>query len=139
MATATSALTDNSMNDSTIDWQVGYGYQFWRCQHGAFRGDGAYGQYCIVLPEQDAVVVITSAHQEMQRALDAVWAELLPAFADGEIADAPRISPGCELGSLMRGSPSCPAATGNRTGPWTFAHQPNDEHPVLRSVSVRRR
>src|SRR4029077_18394842 len=61
VADATSALTDNSMNDATVDWQVGYGYQFWRCRHNAYRGDGAYGQYCIVMPEQDAVVVFTSA------------------------------------------------------------------------------
>jgi CubicO group peptidase (beta-lactamase class C family) len=31
------------------DWEQGYGYQFWRCQHGAYRGDGAFGQYCVVL------------------------------------------------------------------------------------------
>ena len=34
------------------DWFQGYGFLFWRCRHGAYRGDGANGQYCIVLPEQ---------------------------------------------------------------------------------------
>ena len=43
------------------DWDQGYGFQFWRCRHGAYRGDGAFGQFCIVLPEQDAVVAITAA------------------------------------------------------------------------------
>ena len=61
------------------DWEQGYGFQFWRSQHG-YRGDGAYGQFCLVLPEQDAVVAITSATTEMQRVLDAVWAHLLPAM-----------------------------------------------------------
>ena len=36
-----------------------YGYQFRMSQHG-YRGDGAYGQYCLVLPDEDAVVVMTA-------------------------------------------------------------------------------
>ncbi|MBS4218712.1 serine hydrolase [Bacillus sp. FJAT-49711] len=32
------------------DDALGYGYQFWRWLHGAFRASGAYGQYCVVLP-----------------------------------------------------------------------------------------
>ncbi|WP_152362084.1 serine hydrolase domain-containing protein [Microlunatus speluncae] len=68
----------------TVDWQQGYGFQFWQSRHG-FRGDGAYGQFCLVLPEQEAVVAITSATIDMQALLDAVWAHLLPALgaADG--------------------------------------------------------
>jgi CubicO group peptidase (beta-lactamase class C family) len=61
------------------DWQQGYGFQFWMARHG-YRGDGAYGQFCLVLPEQDAVVAITAGTTEMQAVLDGVWAELLPAF-----------------------------------------------------------
>jgi len=61
------------------DWEQGYGFQFWMSQHG-YRGDGAYGQFCLVLPEQDAVVAITSATTQMQNVLDAVWAHLLPAL-----------------------------------------------------------
>lgn len=63
------------------DWLQGYGYQFWRCQGGAaFRGDGAFGQFTIVLPEQDAVIVMTSENKNMQGQLDLVWEHLLPAF-----------------------------------------------------------
>jgi CubicO group peptidase (beta-lactamase class C family) len=43
----------------TGDGALGYGYQFWMSQHG-YRGDGAYGQYCLVLPDEDAVVVMTA-------------------------------------------------------------------------------
>ncbi|MCM1977371.1 serine hydrolase [Streptomyces sp. G1] len=60
------------------DWRQGYGLQFWKSRHG-YRGDGAYGQYCLVLPEQDAVIALTSATVEMQRVLDLVWTHLLPA------------------------------------------------------------
>jgi len=60
------------------DWLQGYGYQFWRCTHKAFRGDGAFGQYMIVMPEQDAVLAITSETTNMQGELDLVWDLLLP-------------------------------------------------------------
>ena len=60
------------------DWDQGYGYQFWRCRHNAYRGDGAFGQYCVIMPDQDAVVVITSGVKNMQSALDLIWTKLLP-------------------------------------------------------------
>lgn len=74
------------------DWQQGYGFQFWISRHG-YRGDGAYGQFCVVLPEQDAVLAITSDSEEMQQVLDLTWEHLLPAFGTGplpgrEAADA---------------------------------------------------
>jgi len=62
------------------DWEQGYGFQFWRCRHGAYRADGAFGQYCIVMPEQDAVVAITSGVKDMQAVLNVVWDRLLPAI-----------------------------------------------------------
>ncbi len=62
------------------DWLQGYGYQFWRCAHGGFRGDGAFGQFTIVMPEQDAVLAITSESSNMQGQLDLVWEHLLPAM-----------------------------------------------------------
>lgn len=63
------------------DWLQGYGYQFWRCQKpGVYRGDGAFGQYTIVLPEQDAVIVMTGESSNMQGELDLVWEHLYPAL-----------------------------------------------------------
>jgi len=64
------------------DWTQGYGYQFWRCRHGAYRGDGVFGQYCIVMPEQDAVLAITGGIDlfDMQQPLNLVWEILLPAM-----------------------------------------------------------
>lgn len=42
----------------------GYGYQVWRCvRPGAYRLDGKYGQYSIVVPDKNAVVTVT-AHNE---------------------------------------------------------------------------
>ena len=82
---ATARQTSNGSNPLS-DWDQGYGYQFWRCRHGAYRGDGAFGQYCIVLPEQDAVVVITSGVKDMQSVLNLVWDKLLPAFKSDSLA-----------------------------------------------------
>ena len=59
------------------DWQQGYGFQFWMSRHG-YRGDGAFGQFCVILPEHDTVVVTTAYTFEMQAVLDAMWAHLLP-------------------------------------------------------------
>lgn len=66
------------------DWAQGYGYQFWRCRHNIYRGDGAFGQYCIVMPEQDAVIAITSGTDNMQGVLDCVWDHILPAIGDSD-------------------------------------------------------
>jgi CubicO group peptidase (beta-lactamase class C family) len=72
-------------SDPTKDWDQGYGFQFWRCRHGAYRGDGAFGQFCVVLPEQDAVVAITADTRNMQAELNVVWDKLLPAFQSGPL------------------------------------------------------
>jgi CubicO group peptidase (beta-lactamase class C family) len=64
------------------DWSQGYGFQFWRSRHG-YRGDGAYGQYMVVLPEADAVVAITSQSSDMQGVLEKLWDHLLPALTAG--------------------------------------------------------
>jgi CubicO group peptidase (beta-lactamase class C family) len=69
------------------DWSQGYGLQFWMSRHG-YRGDGAFGQFCIVLPEQDVVLAITSETEQMQRVLDLVWRHLLPAVDGHSDPDA---------------------------------------------------
>jgi len=65
--------------NQAVDWQQGYGFQVWMSRHG-YRGDGAFGQFCLILPEQDAVLAMTSETTDMQAVLDAVWEHLLPAF-----------------------------------------------------------
>ena len=84
--TATSHQIDTT-GEPNPDWQQGYGFQFWIGRHG-YRGDGAYGQFCLVLPEHDAVVVITSATLGMQGVLDEVYRHLLPAFRDEPLQGA---------------------------------------------------
>lgn len=64
------------------DWQQGYGYLMWMCRHGAQRGDGAFGQFVIALPDPDAVIACTARIDDMQAQLDLIWDHLLPAFGD---------------------------------------------------------
>jgi len=86
---ATAAQVPNG-NDAESDWTQGYGYQFWRCRHGAYRGDGVFGQYCIVMPEQDAVLAMTGGMDvfDMQQPLNLVWENLLRAMGDQPLAEA---------------------------------------------------
>jgi CubicO group peptidase (beta-lactamase class C family) len=87
--TEATAFQISNGNDPDSDWAQGYGYQFWRARHNAYRGDGAFGQYCIVMPEQDAVLAITGGLDalEMQPPLDLVWDLLLPAMDNAPLAD----------------------------------------------------
>ena len=73
-------MRESGTDPSTSDWLQGYGYQMWRCRHGAFRADGAYGQYIIILPEQDAVVVTTAQIGDMQEEINLIWDNILPAL-----------------------------------------------------------
>ncbi|MBI1226647.1 MAG: serine hydrolase [Bacteroidetes bacterium] len=75
---ATKKQTTSQDNDS--DWGQGYGYQFWRCkpEPGFYRGDGAFGQYCIVIPQYDTVIAITSESADMGASMKVVWDTILP-------------------------------------------------------------
>ena len=74
-----------SKRDSS-DWLQGYCYQFWRSRHNTFRGDGAFGQYMLVLPEQDAVIAITAESSDLQGEINLVWDYLLPAIKQEKLA-----------------------------------------------------
>ncbi|MFF6982935.1 serine hydrolase domain-containing protein [Streptomyces sp. NPDC008343] len=91
VAEATRPQISNSGFMPGDDWQQGYGFKFWMSRHG-YRGDGAFGQFCLVLPEQDAVIATTADTWNMQALLHLVWEHLLPAFrpaplTGGEAAD----------------------------------------------------
>ena len=111
---ATRATSDNSNTQTNPDWTVGYGYQFWRCRHNAYRGDGAFGQYCIILPEQDAVLTMISGVQNMQAVLDKVWEHLLPAMQPGALpADSQAYDDLCDKLEVL----SLPLANGQASSP----------------------
>ena len=58
----------------------GYGYQIWMCQkQGAYRADGAMGQFCIVDPKLDMIISVLETGRGVdgpQKTMDAIWAFL---------------------------------------------------------------
>lgn len=74
------------------DWQQGYGYQFWRTKTNGYRSDGLYGQFGIILPEENLVVAITEESFKTQQTLDFVWDILLPGLSKKALpANAPAV------------------------------------------------
>lgn len=86
IAQATSKQVSNG-SDPNSDWNQGYGFQFWRCRNDAFRGDGKDGQFCVVMPELDAVVAITSNTGDLQGELSLVWDKILPGLKDAALPE----------------------------------------------------
>lgn len=113
------------------DWLQGYAYQFWRCQHNGFRGDGAFGQFTIVLPEQDVVIAMTSESSNMQGQLDLVWEHLLPAIKQSALPPNPKGMMALQqtLSSLNVPGTQAPASaiTVNPTGRKNFQFDANSQ------------
>ncbi|HUB60909.1 MAG TPA: serine hydrolase [Puia sp.] len=71
------------------DWLQGYCYQMWRCRHNGVRADGAFGQFIIMLPDEDAVIAIQAETPDMQEEINLVWRYLLPAMHPGTLPADP--------------------------------------------------
>lgn len=99
---ATSAQMDNSARSNpsrineTADWVQGYGYQFWRCQNGGYRADGAGGQLCVVAPDQELVFACTAGIQNFQILMDDIWDYLLPACQERPLPEDPALQSALE-------------------------------------------
>jgi CubicO group peptidase (beta-lactamase class C family) len=136
---ATSRQVDTP-NQDNVDWRQGYGFQFWMARHG-YRGDGAFGQFCAVLPERDAVVAITGGTEAMQAVLDHLWEHLLPGLGAGGPDDAAQPDLDKRLAGLRL--PACAARPGPpRWEDWTggpFPAAPGAEGVTapLTSVALR--
>jgi len=99
-----------AVQNSKSDWTQGYGYQFWRCRHGAYRADGAFGQYTIVIPGKDAAISIHAGIWNMQKELDLVWDFLLPGMKDAPLPANPA---GAEALARRCASLAIPPAAGS--------------------------
>lgn len=92
-----------SKQSDTGSFGYGYGYHMWLCEYpGAVRIDGALGQYVLIIPDKDMVVVITECtliDGITQRRL--VWNRLLPAVVD-EV-----LTPGKDYRRLQKKQSSC--------------------------------
>ena len=88
VADATSKHVSNG-SDPNSDWAQGYGYQFWRCRNNAYRGDGMYSQFCLVMPDQNIVVAVNSDSNNYQGILNVLFENLIPAAKDAPLPENP--------------------------------------------------
>ncbi|MBZ9712716.1 serine hydrolase domain-containing protein [Deinococcus multiflagellatus] len=111
-------------DDPGSDWAQGYGYQFWRCRHGAYRADGALGQFCIVMPREGAVLAITANVADMQRVLDHVWTHLRGDMGAGACPEDPTalaaLRARCEGLHLPLPAPGAPGPTAPQEATYVF-------------------
>ena len=63
----------DTTNNGNLEWSVGYGYQFWNNAREGYRGDGAYGQLCMIFPERQTVIAIQAETQNMQEEINGVY------------------------------------------------------------------
>ena len=79
LAAAMSFLPSWKEGTPRNDWNAGYGYQMWVCTHNAFRLDGAFGQFGIVIPEKNAVIAVTAHLSKGKRNfMDLIWKTIWP-------------------------------------------------------------
>ena len=137
---ATTKQTSNGSSPDS-DWEQGYGYQFWRCRHDLYRGDGAFGQYCIVFPKQDAVLAITSGTTDMGAIMNLVWDHLLPALNDKPVEENKQafIALQDKLSSLslsaLKGEPVSPLV--KTISHQSYTMQPNQEGITAMSFNLK--
>ena len=117
VAQATARQVSNGSNPDSA-WDQGYGYQFWRNRHGAYRASGLGGQLALVMPEQDTVVAITAGTSQIRDIFDLVWDRLAPAMQaeplDDNPAEVERLRE--QLSNLSIGVPTVdPTADGHQT------------------------
>lgn len=114
--------------DDDGDWSRGYGYSFWSQRHG-YRGDGAFGQFAIVLPQHDMAVAITSEISDMAEVLDLLWQHLVPA-----IDRAPDPDADAELASRLANLQHPPLAGSERRPALTLPRDPSSQLPAAFSA-----
>jgi CubicO group peptidase (beta-lactamase class C family) len=75
---------------SLSDWGQGYAYQMWRGKNNTVRLDGMAGQFVVLIPDKDAIVVFTANNTNTQKQLDLMHNFLIPAIkSDKPLAPAP--------------------------------------------------
>lgn len=70
----------NKLPKDKNDWAQGYCYQMWRTRNNGFRLDGMGGQYVLLFPDKDAIVILTANARNTQDELNLVHNYLLPAI-----------------------------------------------------------
>lgn len=70
----------NKQPKASNDWAQGYCYQVWRTRDNGFRLDGMGGQFVLIYPDKDVVIVLTANARSTQNELNLVHDYLIPAI-----------------------------------------------------------
>ncbi len=79
----TDAISTASRSTAGRHGKVGYGYQVWRCDYvgedgvHAYRADGLYGQYSIVVPDRKLVFTLTGHYEGEHDAIQSIFDAIL--------------------------------------------------------------
>ncbi len=74
----------NKLSKDKNDWTQGYCYQMWRGRNNSVRLDGMAGQFVILFPDKDAIVILTANARNTQEELNLVHDYLVPAIKSGK-------------------------------------------------------
>lgn len=78
-------------NPIATDNACGYGFMMWMCKYpGAYRADGAGGQFSVVIPALDIQISITecaNGARGAQQVLDCIWTALLPGVQPSSLSE----------------------------------------------------
>jgi CubicO group peptidase (beta-lactamase class C family) len=75
------------------DWAQGYCYQMWRGRNNSVRLDGMGGQFVVLFPDKDAVVIMTANARSTQDELNLMHNYLIPAIkSDKAIPENARLN-----------------------------------------------
>ena len=71
---------NNKTPQELNDWAQGYCYQMWRGRNNTVRLDGMAGQFVVLIPDKDAIVVFTANARNTQHELNLMHDYLIPAI-----------------------------------------------------------
>lgn len=113
--------------DAPTDGNQGYGYQIWNCKWpGAFRADGAFGQFIVCVPQADLVVVINEMTYKGHDVLACIWDHLMPGVKNGPLKADNKVQTQLDLMTRTASlQPKGQSTTGNVKLPMTMTLEKN--------------
>ncbi|MAN76554.1 MAG: 6-aminohexanoate hydrolase [Rhizobiales bacterium] len=126
-------LGPNELEEGSVpDRREGYGYHWWIGPHDSFSANGLFGQYCIVLPKQNAVVAFTGGlHDDDRRVHSIVYDLLRPALGAMTAQDFDKRVADLHL-AIQPGS----AETRNAPANWSGVYGIGDNDHHVQSISL---
>lgn len=84
------AVSADGTRPPLTDGNAGYGFQMWMCRYpGAYRADGASGQFSIVIPDKDMIIAMNQHSDHPDKSLECIWDVLLPTVHDEPLPEDP--------------------------------------------------